>query len=51
MDIIHETLAVLGDPGHWVAEVIMDTVYAIPAFLLGRWSLRAHDRKTHGIDK
>ena len=45
---MHEILHILTDPAHWVGELVMDTTFAIPAYLVGRWRLRVHDRTVHG---
>lgn len=42
---------ILTDPAHWMAEIVMDTVYTIPVYYLGKWRVRAHDRKVHNIKK
>lgn len=44
-----EILHIVSDPAHWVAEFIMDGAFAIPAYLFGRWRLKVHDHKAHGI--
>lgn len=45
-----EAFHVLTDPGHWVAEVVMDAVIAGAAWAVGvRRAVRRHDRVAHGI--
>lgn len=41
--LLSETWELLQNPAHWVFEYVS----AIPAYLLGRWRLKVHDRKHH----
>lgn len=42
-----EVLHILGDPAHWVAEVVMDTIYTLT---IGRAAIWWHDRRKHGSE-
>jgi hypothetical protein len=33
---------------HWSFEAISDLAFAVPAYVVGRWSVRRHDRRVHG---
>jgi len=46
---VNELLEILSSPAHWVFEGISDLVFAVPAYLLGRWRLRVHDRRKHNV--
>lgn len=48
--MIPELTHILADPAHWVAEFVMDFTFAIPAYFLGRWRVRVHDREKHGVE-
>lgn len=42
-----EFLHLLQNPAHWMFEVVTDLVLAVPAYFVGRWQVRRHDRKHH----
>jgi hypothetical protein len=46
---VNELLAVLSDPAHWVAEVVMDGTLTLVAVYPIRRLVRRHDQKKHGI--
>lgn len=46
----NEALHIVTDPAHWIGEAVMDSTFAIPAYFLGRWRLKVHDRKKHGVE-
>jgi hypothetical protein len=35
---------------HWAFELISGAVFAVPAYGFGRWRVRVHDRKKHGVE-
>lgn len=37
----------MGDPAHWGFEAVTDLVFAGLGLVVGRFWLRAHDRKHH----
>lgn len=42
-----ELFHILGDPAHWVAEVVMDgTIFLVVLYPFKRW-LDRHDKKKH----
>jgi hypothetical protein len=46
--MIHELMHIVADPAHWVGEAVMDTTFALPFYVIGRWRLKVHDRRKHG---
>lgn len=43
-----EIIYILTDPAHWIAEIVMDTVYNVAIGIpVGAWWVRRHDRKHH----
>lgn len=49
--MMHELGHLLTDPAHWSFEAITDLTFAVPAYLLGRWRLRVHDRRVHNTQE
>jgi hypothetical protein len=47
---MHEFIHLLTDPAHWSFEVVTDVVLAVPAYYVGKWRVRVHDRNVHGKD-
>ncbi len=43
-----EFLEIVSSPGHWGFETVSNAAFALPAYFVGRWRLRVHDRKEHG---
>lgn len=48
---MHEFIEIVTSPGHWAFEALSDAVFAVPAYFLGRWRLRTHDRKVHSTNQ
>lgn len=44
---MHELEHLLTNEAHWAFEAITDLTFAIPAYALGRWRLKVHDREAH----
>ena len=44
---MHEFVHILTSWEHWAFEAISDLALALPAYLLGRFGLRRHDRTRH----
>jgi cytochrome oxidase assembly protein ShyY1 len=49
--VVEQTQELLTNPAHWIFEIISDivvgAVLSVPAYFLGRWQVRKHDRKEH----
>lgn len=48
---MHELTHILASPAHWIFEVVSDLVFAVPAYFIGRWRVRIHDRRVHGTSQ
>jgi hypothetical protein len=46
---MNDFLQILTSWDHWAFEAVSDAAFAAPAYLLGRWRLRVHDRRKHGV--
>lgn len=48
---MHEFIHLLTSWPHWAFEFVKDFVLFVPAYLLGRISLKRHDRKVHQVPR
>lgn len=46
-----EFLHILTSWPHWAFEFVSDMVLAVPAYIIGRLSVKRHDRRHHGLPK
>lgn len=48
MNVLHDYLHTVTDPGHVLAELTWEAVTGLLGWLIGRKLLRRHDRTHHG---